>query len=321
MVRNAPDQATLDWSAPELAVVDFGAELRKRREGEAAARRAVEEWKTCVPGGRLVDDASGQVYRLYHVEASPEDAPHTVRRGAPDPVAPWGLSDFQEGASPTLWRCAIVGPRVSTPPNNAIRRFTPLAYEALRDVIRGPGQGINPESSWLIHLADREEPLRPPGRYDPLIQPPARRQFVRWSEAKGPRPHWIPAIQAGRLASDWWAVRFENVFLYSALTVRQVIEVAGCAAGARAGGDSTTSTIEPDKSYAKGKRINERMLAEINKRPTESFERSLRDWAELFDCSPSTVKNTKAWKTLHQMREGAKLARQMKDKEKRTGRG
>jgi hypothetical protein len=90
--------------------------------------------------------------------------------------------------------------------------------------------------------------------------------------------------------------------------------------GAGTGDCTTATTAGPEKGEVKGKRINERMLAEIRDHPTESLKRSLRDWADLFGCSPSTVKDTAAWATLHQQREGAKWARQMRDKQKRTGR-
>jgi hypothetical protein len=90
--------------------------------------------------------------------------------------------------------------------------------------------------------------------------------------------------------------------------------------GAGPGNGAKATTIRPEKGDAKGKRINERMLAEIRDHPTESLQRSLRDWAGLFGCSPSTVKDTDAWATLRQQREGAKLARQMREVKKRPGR-
>jgi hypothetical protein len=95
---------------------------------------------------------------------------------------------------------------------------------------------------------------------------------------------------------------------------------AGGAAGAGAGNSPTTAPTASEKGEAKGKRINERMLAEMRDRPTESLERSLRHWADLFGCSPSTVQGTDAWATLQQQREGAKLARQLSDKRKQLGR-
>jgi hypothetical protein len=103
--------------------------------------------------------------------------------------------------------------------------------------------------------------------------------------------------------------------------LRQNVSAAPPAGAAGAGADPAAATIGPEKAGAKGKRINERMLAEIRDHPTESLNRSLRDWADLFGCSPSTVQNTDAWATLHQQREGAKLARQMSDRKKRMGRG
>jgi hypothetical protein len=85
-------------------------------------------------------------------------------------------------------------------------------------------------------------------------------------------------------------------------------------------GSGSTSTAKTVKAAAKGKRINERMLAEMRDHPTESLKRSIRDWADLFGCSTSTVQGTEAWATLQQQREAAKLARQMKDKGKQLGR-
>jgi hypothetical protein len=68
----------------------------------------------------------------------------------------------------------------------------------------------------------------------------------------------------------------------------------------------------------KGKRINERMVAEITNNPTEALKLSLRDWALKFDCAPSTVQGTTAWQRLKTLRKGMKLARQMDSEPKRS---
>jgi hypothetical protein len=76
----------------------------------------------------------------------------------------------------------------------------------------------------------------------------------------------------------------------------------------------------PDKSSPprKGKRINERMLVEMKNNPTASLDRSLREWADLLECSPSTVQGTAAWTELENLREGMRLAKQIKNKDKRS---
>jgi hypothetical protein len=88
--------------------------------------------------------------------------------------------------------------------------------------------------------------------------------------------------------------------------------------GAREGGKPPSPGPNPTRG-GKGKQINLRMIAAMQKDPIASLKRSTRQWAELLGCSPSTVQETDTWRLLQEQREAAKLERQMKDRERRTG--
>jgi hypothetical protein len=127
------------------------------------------------------------------------------------------------------------------------------------------------------------------------------------------------ARQCGDPDADFWGVRFaEELTEFDLPAARRRLHIlrrrlahlallAGCEPELSAADGS------PDvRPGTKGKKINERMLAEIGDNPGEALGLSLRGWADRFRCSISTIQGTDAWRTLCQQREGARLARQMK---------
>jgi hypothetical protein len=193
---------------PRYAHVDGNADRRKRADGERKANSAALAWERECPGGRLVTDETGQVY------------------------SGWNVHQYGDGRG-WLWDCTLVGPRVPVGPFHAVRHFDMLALDAVTHVLNGDGRGDSPASSWLIHLADRQIPLRPAGWNERPDLARDQRQVLRmqWSELLGePQPHWIPAFRSGtnqrNADAAWWAARLSNVFWLSGLAVRHELEAA-----------------------------------------------------------------------------------------------
>src|SRR6185437_14142046 len=101
--------------------------------------------------------------------------------------------------------------------NTALRLFNVLGEDAARLILpRSDAVGKALLSRWLIHLADRCEPL----------VPGSRRQYLAWPTVGGQRlsPSWYP-VTPQNPPTRWWAVRLHNVFYHSRLAIEQAAGV------------------------------------------------------------------------------------------------
>jgi len=190
------------------AKVDFNEEIRKRTLGEHAAISAAMDWEKLIPPGGRLGDENSQVYWRNHIDEHRES---NLRR---------------------LWQFFLVGPPLGSSAI-AARRFEMLARDALVYVLGGTGRGNSPVSSWLIDIADREEPLRSAGWTSPAGFSRDQRRVLDWSSLLGgTTPMWRcasqPAKGGGRALSPWWAARLPNTFWLSALSVRHALESSEC---------------------------------------------------------------------------------------------
>jgi hypothetical protein len=129
--------------------------------------------------------------------------------------------EYPEFCSPVAdgdaWLCSLLGPPIRDVDNAAVARFSMLAADAARLILPpSKAEGKALVSQWLIHLANRIDP----------IVPDSQRRYLRWAMLGGVRmqPMWIPATPANG-ATTWWAVRLPNVFLLSRVAVEQAIEL------------------------------------------------------------------------------------------------
>lgn len=114
-----------------------------------------------------------------------------------------------------LWECTVFGTSVRDIDDTALPLFNSLAPDAARLILCGNGQGkTSSRSGWLIHLADRVEPLCPGSGRRRLDWP-----MVDWSSSS---LVWIP-FRSTNPAPDWWAARLFNVFDVSRVAVEQAI--------------------------------------------------------------------------------------------------
>lgn len=130
-----------------------------------------------------------------------------------------------EGQGRGVWEFAVFAPRTAVPDATPFRLFDLLAAEAARVVLGGNGRGDKPHAGWLIHLADRDDPLTPS----------ARRKHLGWIEAAGEvwrRPDGTPADPIWRpvyphyAQPPWWAAVLPNVFEHSRLAIEQAVRQA-----------------------------------------------------------------------------------------------
>jgi hypothetical protein len=101
---------------------------------------------------------------------------------------------------------------------------------------------------------------------------------------------------------------------------RRAMEKALSSETTETAGRCAQEAIDDAKSNwaRRGKWINERMLVEMKNDPTNALKRSLRAWADVLDCAPSTVQATVAWGELEKVREGTRLAKAMKERDNRV---
>jgi hypothetical protein len=163
-----------------------------------AARYAVELDEWIPPFNKPIDQLGGQLYWAHGVGEHVED-------GAGRP------------AYRIIWRCTLFGPPAGIVDNPALHLFSALAHDAARLILRGNGKGNNPRSGWLIHLADRDEALRPD----------SRRRYLAWPTRSGVwmPPMWVP-VSAANPKTSWWAARLPSVFQLSRDAVEQAIDQA-----------------------------------------------------------------------------------------------
>jgi hypothetical protein len=176
--------------------------------------RILDEW--IPPEFKGLDQLGLTGYQAYHVLSSKDDGP--------------GYPAGREG-----WKCLLFGRPSGGVGETAARVFENLASEAARLILRGSGKGKCPVSGWLIHLADRGEPL----------DSRSRKRFLNlvtlgepsWSTVN-PREPWC-----------WWAARLFNVFRYSRDAVQRDIDAAGQSS-------TRVRCDESDRSvYLDGKRV------------------------------------------------------------------
>src|SRR5262249_48687021 len=113
----------------------------------------------------------------------------------------------------------LFGPPARDVENSALHLFNMLAADAARLILpRSKAEGKSLLSRWLIHLADRLEP----------IVPDARRRYLGWPRRGGRllSPMWVPVTPLNP-PTCWWAVRLPNVFQLSRVAIEQAIDLAG----------------------------------------------------------------------------------------------
>jgi hypothetical protein len=173
-------------------------ELAESMRHAHEAMRYVVQLDRWVPAwDRSISQLGGQEYSSYHVRGHAEHGSDPGYR--------------------TRWQCTLFGSPAGHIGNTGLRLFNLLAPDAARLILQGTGLGDKPQSGWLIHLANREEPL----------VPAARRWFLNWSTfcGKPQPPMWIP-VTAMNPPTKWWAVRLSNVFQLSRDAVQLEIDLA-----------------------------------------------------------------------------------------------
>lgn len=176
--------------------------------GALGAQRAAFDWERWIPPGCYLrtDQHGGEIWR------------HAVHG--------------HDGTGYAhVWQLHLVGTHLNVLPDPRPLRWEMLTYEAVNHILGVSGRGDTPEASWLIHLADREEPLRPRPWEPPTEFRRDQRRIVDYDLFHG-RPVWgrsasQPDKNGGRRLHPWWAVRLTNVFWESALAVRHAIENCG----------------------------------------------------------------------------------------------
>jgi hypothetical protein len=117
-----------------------------------------------------------------------------------------------------FWRCALFGPPSTVAVNPIPRLFTMHATDAAQLILPRTSAEVRfLPSHWLIHLADRAEPLHPN----------ARRQYLSWVHSRGrlTSPRWV-TVNPNDHSARWWAVRLRNVFYLWRIVVEQAIDAA-----------------------------------------------------------------------------------------------
>jgi hypothetical protein len=183
--------------------------------------------------------------------------------------------DPELGSVPALahvWQCTLFGPPAGDLENIGLRLFDLLGEDAARLILpqtNAVGTGLL--SRWLIHLADRPEPIIPDSRRQ-YLSLPTPEDFQKGLVT----PMWVPVTPQNRL-SNWWAVRLPNVFHLSGVAIEQAIDLAAPAqaitppvvvANEVAESDGPTSaqhfnegTGEPGSSSNSAPQIDEESLA------------------------------------------------------------
>jgi hypothetical protein len=248
------DDEFLSLLKDRFANVDPNADRLRRADGERKAIQVATDWEKWIPpNGRLVRDATGQPYRSYSVR------------------------EFRDGATQWLWQFELVGPPVPHRPILAADQFEILAFHALELIPAALRRGNSPVSTWLIHLADREEPLRPSAWEKPtgfvrdqrrvLDYAPDFSGILLWGRSASQ-----PDKNGGRKIHEWWAARLDNVFWLSALAVRSSTEIFHA-------NDPTGATDEIAVDWAgllTSPPLSARQIAEIIREPLANVERVLR---------------------------------------------
>lgn len=141
-----------------------------------------------------------------------------------------------------LWECQLYGPRDFEAMETARLRFEYLAEKAASLIPGVAGKGFCPESSFLIHLADRDVPLHRD----------ARRMAL--TVGRSGNPAWRPVEQCD--SPGWWAVGFPNVFQRARDAVRQFIDSAGPVIDPADPNPARVRCDEADRSvYLDGRRV------------------------------------------------------------------
>ncbi len=133
-----------------------------------------------------------------------------------------GAGEFPEFCGPPTggdaWLCTLFGPPIRDVDNPALARFYMLAADAAHLILpRSKAEGKALLSHWLIHLANRPEP----------IVPDSRRRYLAWRPLGGVQmpPMWVP-VTPQNSPSDWWAARLSNVLWLSRAAVEEALDVA-----------------------------------------------------------------------------------------------
>ncbi|MCI0460798.1 MAG: hypothetical protein L0Z62_27940 [Gemmataceae bacterium] len=179
---------------------NYAAELTEQMRGAYAAMRCALEWEEWIPpSSGSIEQLGGQRYwsRVIRADEYPE------------------LCDLP--ADSKLWQCTLFGPPARDLENAALRLFSVVATDAARLILPpSKAEGTALLSRWLIHLADRPEP----------IVPDARRRYLTWPGGGClSSPMWIPVTPLNP-RTCWWAVRLPNVFQVSRIAIEQAIDLA-----------------------------------------------------------------------------------------------
>jgi hypothetical protein len=165
------------------------------------------DWDAWIPpSDRRIEQLGGQTYWTRVISA----------HECPDFCSPPTSGD--------VWQCTLFGPLARDVKNTALRLFNMLAADAARLILpRSEAQGKALLSRWLIHLADRPEPIVPDSRW----------RYLEWPRLGGrlSSPIWVPVTPANP-PTCWWAARLPNVFLLSRDAVGQAIDLVASAPAA-----------------------------------------------------------------------------------------
>jgi hypothetical protein len=184
--------------AADPASENLAAEHSRETRGRYAAIRCAMDWDRWIPPSPgSIEQLGGQVYwtRVLSSEESPESC-------GPPPCT-------------ELWKCTLFGPPAGDVQNAALPMFNMLATDAVRLILtptKAEGKALL--SRWLIHLADRPEPL----------VPDSQRRYLDWPRGGGSPlpPIWAPVTPLNP-PTPWWAVRLPNVFHLSRVVIEQAI--------------------------------------------------------------------------------------------------
>jgi hypothetical protein len=121
-------------------------------------------------------------------------------------------SELGRRVSRELWRCTLFGPPAADSENTGLRLFNLLATDAVPLILRGADGCSAPRAHWLVHLANRDEPLEPISRRRHL-------DLSQWPESP---PCWR-GVTLREAPTLWWAVRLNNVFHHSRDAVAKVM--------------------------------------------------------------------------------------------------
>lgn len=176
----------------------YAIELAEQNGGTHSARACAMQWDRWIPPSNgSIEQLGGQTYwaRILSTEEFPIS----------------DVSPYQHD----MWHCTLFGPRLGDLSNPGNRLFTMYATDAVRlllPTVQLKGKALL--SYWLIHLADRDEP----------ILPGLEKSFLAWSNVGElqPQPRWVPKTDMNP-PSPWWAVRLPNVFYLSRLAIEEAI--------------------------------------------------------------------------------------------------